>query len=184
MPQYKLDAKRSRFTVQAFAGGMLSAFGHNPIFKIAEFTGEAGFSADAPEASSIRIVIMTDSLSLADNMSEKDRKDIESSMRTQVIETSRYPEVVFQSVGVTATKIANGWYRVIIDGELSLHGVTNKERVDTQMRVLPEGFRTSGEFMLKQSNYRIKPFSAAMGAVKVKDELKFTFDIFGAAEGG
>ena len=37
--------------------------------------------------------------------------------------------------------------------------------------------RASGDFILKQSDYRIKPISVAGGALKLKDELKFAFDI-------
>ena len=37
--------------------------------------------------------------------------------------------------------------------------------------------RASGEFSLLQSNYGIPPVSVAGGALKLKDELKFAFDI-------
>jgi hypothetical protein len=34
-----------------------------------------------------------------------------------------------------------------------------------------------GSFPLRQSEYSIKPVSAGGGTIKVKDELRFTFDI-------
>ena len=37
--------------------------------------------------------------------------------------------------------------------------------------------RANGEFTLRQTDYRIKLASVAGGALKLKDELKFTFDI-------
>jgi hypothetical protein len=37
--------------------------------------------------------------------------------------------------------------------------------------------RAFGEFALRQSDYGIKPPSAVGGGLKVKDEVKFTFDI-------
>jgi hypothetical protein len=37
--------------------------------------------------------------------------------------------------------------------------------------------RASGEFTLSQSVYNIKPVSVAGGALKIKDELKFSFEI-------
>jgi hypothetical protein len=37
--------------------------------------------------------------------------------------------------------------------------------------------RAKGGFAIKQSNFSIKPVSVAGGTIKVKDELKFTFDI-------
>jgi hypothetical protein len=37
--------------------------------------------------------------------------------------------------------------------------------------------RAAGEFSVRQSDYEIRPVSAAGGTVKVKDDLKLTFDI-------
>ena len=37
--------------------------------------------------------------------------------------------------------------------------------------------RAQGQFAIRQSNYGIKPVSVAAGTIKVKDELKFSFDI-------
>jgi hypothetical protein len=37
--------------------------------------------------------------------------------------------------------------------------------------------RVSGEFTLRQSDYGIKPVSFAGGALRLKDELKFSFEL-------
>jgi len=73
--------------------------------------------------------------------------------------------------------ISEGQYRVKIIGKLTLHGVTNNCTIDAQMWVMPESLRAQGEFPLRQTDYRIKLVSAAGGTIKVKDELKFAFDI-------
>jgi hypothetical protein len=39
--------------------------------------------------------------------------------------------------------------------------------------------RVSGEFSLRQSDYGIKPVSFAGGALRLKDELKFKFELVG-----
>ena len=44
------------------------------------------------------------SLALADSVSAKDRDEIESRMRNEVLETTAYPEIVFQSTEITATQ--------------------------------------------------------------------------------
>jgi hypothetical protein len=44
--------------------------------------------------------------------------------------------------------------------------------------------RAKGEFSLKQTDYRIKPVKVAGGALKVKNELMFRFDIKGVADSG
>ncbi len=37
--KFAIDATASRFTVQAFATGLLSSFGHNPTIGIRDFDG-------------------------------------------------------------------------------------------------------------------------------------------------
>jgi hypothetical protein len=37
--------------------------------------------------------------------------------------------------------------------------------------------RASGDFILRQADYQIKLVSVAGGALKLKDELKFSFEI-------
>ena len=98
MSRYILDSAQSRFTVQAFAGGMLSGLGHSPTFAIREFTGELRFAPDAPAESSFRLSVKADSLSVTDSVSRTDRNEIESRMRQEVLETATYLEIVYQSL--------------------------------------------------------------------------------------
>jgi hypothetical protein len=37
--------------------------------------------------------------------------------------------------------------------------------------------RATGDFPLRQSDYEIRPVTAAGGTIKLKDELKLSFDI-------
>ena len=46
--KYRLDAAASTFKVQAFAEGLLSAFGHDPVIGVKEFQGEASFVVTSP----------------------------------------------------------------------------------------------------------------------------------------
>lgn len=174
---YAINAMVSRFTVQAFASGFLSAFGHNPKFAIRDLKGAINFDPEQIEKSTMHLVIRTDSLSLMDNVSEKDRREIESEMREKVLEISKYPEIAFEVGGATVNKADNGQAHVILNGQLSLHGVTRQQKVPATLVVTGVMLRAFGEFSLRQTDYGIKPVSAIGGGLKVKDEVKFTFDI-------
>jgi polyisoprenoid-binding protein YceI len=179
MVRYTLDAAQSRFTVQAFASGLLSGFGHSPTFAIREFTGELRFAPDAPGEASFSLTVKADSLKLPDAVSPEDRDEIENRMRQEVLETASYPEIVFQSTQITTAKIADGWYRLQLAAELRLHGVKKPHAVDAQLRLSEDQARLSGQCTLLLSAYRIRPVSALGGMIKLKDELKFDFDIVG-----
>ena len=185
--RYKLDAGQSKFTVQAFASGLLAGFGHNPTIGIRDFTGEAQGTSDtlAPSFTdaSVRLVIKASSLAVLDEIKEKDRQEIEHAMRCDVLETAAYPEIIFQSTNITATRVAEGRYKARIIGDASLHGVTRAGLwIQAQVTVNGDDLRAQGDFTLKQTDYKIKPFSFAGGALKLKDELKFSFDLVGRRE--
>jgi polyisoprenoid-binding protein YceI len=174
---YIIDPGISRFTVRAFASGMFSAFGHNPTLAIRDFEGEATFSPDAIEDSRLVLRIKAASLSVTDKISDKDRRELESAMNQDVLETSRYPEMVFESSNVSASKAGDGQFLVNMLGTLTLHGVSNSQPVAAQISITGDMLRAHGDFTVLQSAYGIKPISVAGGALKVKDELKCTFDI-------
>ena len=174
---YVVDAKASRFTVQAFATGILSAMGHNPRIGIRTFTGEVEFNAEAPQAAAFRLTMKANSLGVLDDISDKDRREIEKMMNEQVLESSKYPDIVYEAPYVTIARIDGSLYSATLAGTLSFHGTTRNEPIIARIAVFDEMFRASGEFSLNQSDYGIKPISVAGGSLKVKDELKFSFEM-------
>jgi len=175
--RYRIDAGESHFTVRAFAGGFLSAFAHDHNIAIRDFSGEADFTYGTVQPASLRITIKAGSLAVTDKVSASDRQKIEGTMRDEVLEITKYPEIVFKSTGVTATKTGDGQYQAKISGELNLHGVTRPLTINAQLEFGDKTLRARGAFAVKQSSFDIKPVSVAVGTIKVKDELKFSFDI-------
>jgi polyisoprenoid-binding protein YceI len=181
---YRLAPEQSTFTVQAFAEGLFSAFGHDPVLAIQDFTGEAQFVPGSLESASLKIAIKADSIVLSNEVKEKDRLEIEQTMREQVLEIAKYPEIVFVSSSISVTRLAEGRYRARVIGDLTFHGVTQKNLwITSEVTVNGESLRAKGEFSLKQTDFGIKPFSAVGGTIKLKNELKFSFDIVAAKEG-
>ena len=175
--RYRIDAGESQFTVRAFAGGFLSAFAHDHNIAIRDFTGEADFTYGTVQPASLRMTIKAGSLAVTDKVSASDRQKIEGTMRDEVLEITKYPEIVFKSTGVTASKTGDGQYQAKISGELDLHGVTRPLTINAQLEFGDKTLRARGAFAVKQSSFDIKPVSVAGGTIKVKDELKFSFDI-------
>jgi len=174
---YTIDPGMSRFTVRAFASGVFSAFGHNPTIAIRDFSGEADFDPATLENAALRVKINAGSLAVTNDISDKDRREIEQTMSQEVLETTRYPEIVFESSNVSASRAGDGQYFINLVGNLSLHGVTNSQPVSAQVTVNGKMLRAHGEFSLRQTAYGIKLVSVAGGALKLKDDLKFTFEI-------
>ena len=175
--RYAIDSRVSRFTVRAFASGVLSAFGHNPTIAIRNYSGEVQLSAGQPETASLRITIKASGLSVVDDISDKDRREIERQMQEEVLESASYPEIVYECSTVSANKTGDGQYAAVLKGDLTLHGVTRSQAVPAKVSVNGDMLRTFGDFSLHQTEYNIKLVSALGGALKVKDELKLSFDM-------
>jgi polyisoprenoid-binding protein YceI len=177
LAHFVLDARASRFTVQAFATGLLSAMGHNPTIGIRKFTGEVDFSSKTLVGSGFRLSIEAASLSVQDDISDKDRREIEKMMNEHVLDVAKFPEILYEAAAASVTRVEDSLYSAALDGKLSFHGVTRSQPVTARIAVFGEMFRASGNFTLRQSDYQIEPISVAGGAMKLKDELKFAFEM-------
>ena len=178
---YRVDPRPSRFTVQVTAAGLLSSFGHNPVIAIRDFTAEAQFQPEKPETASLHLVAQAGSLEVMSEVSDKDRREIESKMHGDVLQSDGYPEIVFDSTSVKANSASPGQYWLEISGKLTLHGITREQDIRARLTANAERLRASGEFSLRQTDYGIELVSAVGGALKVKDELKCSFDMVASA---
>jgi polyisoprenoid-binding protein YceI len=175
--RYRIDASQSDFMVHAFVGGLLSSFGHNHNIAIKDISGETQFTDGTVTPASLSMRIRADSLTVTDKVSDSDRQTIEKTMRDEVLETGKYADITFKSTKIEATKTPDGLYQARIWGDLTLHGVTHNIVINSQLTFDGKSLRARGEFSLKMTEYSIKPPSVAGGTIKVKDTLKFNFNI-------
>ena len=121
---YRIEPGISKFTARAFAGGMLSAFGHSPTFAVRRFGGEATF--DGEGEGSLELSIESGSLDLLDDVAERDRREILRTMHDEVLETARFPQISYRcpASGLSARSTGPGRFDVTLSGSLTLRGVT------------------------------------------------------------
>jgi polyisoprenoid-binding protein YceI len=175
--RFVIDTRPSRFTVRAFATGILSAMGHNPTIGIHDFSGEMIFAPEQLKASAFKLSIKSSSLSVQDDISDKDRREMERLMNEQVLETDKFPQICFEASSILVTKMGDALFSAKLDGTLTLHGVARSESITARVVWMGDLLRASGEFSLSQADYGIKPVSVAGGALKLKDEIKFSFEM-------
>jgi polyisoprenoid-binding protein YceI len=178
--RYRIDANRSEFTVQAFAEGMLSFMGHNPTFAVRRYGGEVRFASDNESVDSMLLVVEAETLRLLDRVKEKDGAEIENAMLDDVLETHQFPEIVFVSTDIRMRQTGQMRYLAEITGDLSLHGTKQRNLIEVEAEFNNVNLRARGEFWLRQSDYNIRQYKALGGSLKVKDEVKISFDIVAA----
>lgn len=173
--RYEVDQRTSQFTVQAFASGLIAAVAHSPKIAIRDWTGVIQVNTDTLATSTLKVRVNPASLEVLDELAENDRREIHRVMNEQVLETARYPEVIYESREVKAEQLKADLHRVHVYGKLSLHGVTNEHAFVAQVALGTDSARAYGEFVIRQSDYNIAIASIAGGTLKLQDELKFSF---------
>jgi polyisoprenoid-binding protein YceI len=182
LAKFAIDPDASRFTVQAFATGLLSSFGHNPTVGIRDFDGEIECEPDTFANAHLRLTLRTKVMDVLDEMKRDDREKLEQEMYGKVLEIDRFPTATFESKEITIQKLAEDLLMAHVKGELQFHGTSHDHSFDARVTRMGTMLRASGQFPLKQSDYSIKPFSFAGGALKLKDELKFNFELVARKE--
>ena len=173
--QYAIDAKASQFTVQAFAGGLISAVAHSPKIAIRDWTGDVSFVPDSLENATLKVVVKAAHMEVLDELRENDRRELHRVMNEEVLETRFYPEITYESTHISASRLRESTYTVNSNGPLMLHGITHDHPVQAQVAFGVDSFRAHGQFTLLQSEYGIKIVSIAGGTMSLRDQLKFTF---------
>jgi len=178
--RFRIDSSQSKFIAHALRGGLLWFKGHEHLVAARDFTGEAQFSPDKITSASLWLTVKTDSMvETSDVFTEPQKQIINKELREIVLEPAKYPEIVFRSTEVTGKPLGNGQYDLKIRGDLTLHGVTRHIVIPAKVTLAGNNLRAVGEFSIDRSDFKVKATSAFHGMVRVRDKVKFTFDIFG-----
>jgi polyisoprenoid-binding protein YceI len=180
-----VDPKRSHIVAITGKGGLLRFLGHQHAIQATEWSADVAFDAEDPARSALRLRVQVRSLRIdteraialagltsrpsADTVQELQEK----MLGPRFLDAAQFPEIVFESQAVESA--GEGMLRV--RGSLTLHGQTRP--VTTVVRIArPDAasYRFSGEVMIKQTDYAVKPESIA-GVVDVADAVVIRFDV-------
>ncbi|HEY3042098.1 MAG TPA: YceI family protein [Pyrinomonadaceae bacterium] len=178
--RFRLDPSQSKFIAHALRGGLFWFKGHGHLVAAREFSGEAQINRDTITSASLQLTVKTDSMvETSDVFTEPQKQIINKELREIVLEPAKYPEIVFKSTGVTGKSLGNSQYDLKIRGDLTLHGVTRRIEVPVKVTLTGNDLRAVGEFSIDRSDFNVKATSAFHGLVRVRNKVKFTFDIVG-----
>ncbi|HEU4434902.1 MAG TPA: YceI family protein [Pyrinomonadaceae bacterium] len=177
---YVLDSSQSKFVARAFAGGLLWFKGKDHFVAVREFTGEAQLTPGSITPASLEITAKAASMvETRDVFTEPQKQIINKELREIVLEPDKYPDIVFKSTSVTGKSTGADRYELNIDGNLTLHGVTRRITIPTEVTVSGNDMRARGKFSIDRDDFGIKATSAFHGMVRVRNKIEFTFDIVG-----
>src|SRR5579863_298739 len=130
------------------------------------------FAADAPEARRY--------VGLEEDTDEKTQHDVTATMQgPDVLDVDRYSTAVFTVESmrrIEAKESKKEQYR--LDGQFQLHGATRRLQFVAEGTSEKGYLHLKGSFPLRQTEYKIRPFRKALGAVGVADVLTVYGDLW------
>ena len=173
---YRLDASQSKFIAHAFAGGLFWFKGHDHLVAVREFTGAAKLDPDSLANSSLELDARTASMEETSSVfTDAQKKIINKELHDIVLLPDQYPDIVFRSTRVTGNTIDD----LKIAGDLTLNGVTRPITIPTRVTVTGNDLRAQGEFSIDRNDFKVKSTSDFHRLVRVRNKVKFEFNIVG-----
>lgn len=164
-----LTATDGELLVYTDVTGRAARMGHR--LTIAMTTWQASVTWDGAEPSAVELVVDVDSLTVLRGEGgvtplSGPEKSVVRSNALGCLNVRRFPHIRFTADDVAAT--AGGY---TLSGTLEIHGQRRSQVVD----VAATDGQLSGEAILRQSAFGIKPYSMMMGSLKVVDEVTVGF---------
>lgn len=178
---YTISSSESNFRIIAGKAGLLKGLGHDHEIGVKTYSGQVIVMDGGKGGGNVSLDIDAKSLVVLDKkVSDSDRKKITGALHNDVLESSKHQQIILKSASVSNVKQTGGnSFTFTMNGDLTLHGVTKRLAIPINLTVSSQQIRATGQYTIKQTDFGIKPFSAALGTIKVKNDVVVHFDIVG-----
>jgi polyisoprenoid-binding protein YceI len=182
---YEVSPQNSQLAIYVYRGGKFSKLGHNHVMTSQNLAGRvwvnpdfarSGFELSFPVAQ--LVVDDAEARRAAGSdfppdipQSDKDgtRKNM---LKPEVLDVEHYPQVKLRSAHVGGTLEAPQ-----VTASITIKDASRDVEVPVKLAVEGAKLTASGEFDIQQSQFGMKPFSVALGALEVQDRLHLKFRI-------
>ncbi|HTE43313.1 MAG TPA: YceI family protein [Steroidobacteraceae bacterium] len=182
---YKIDGAASDVHILVYKGGAMARLGHNHVLSSKEVHGALYLQSNLSN-SMFELTLPVASLQVDDPAARaregedfaaevpQDARDgtRRNLIRPDVLDLEHYPTISLRSMSVSGTRAAP-----TLTVRVSLKGTARDVIVPTKMVEAGKQLTVTGEFKIKQTEFGMTPFSVALGALQVLDELRVKFSI-------
>jgi hypothetical protein len=98
----------------------------------------------------------------------------------EILDVQRFPEASLDKATLkkTGKQSAKGLDEYQLEGDFTLHGVSRHVVIPCENEVKDGWHHLRGRFSIRQTDFGIKPYTKAFGAVGIKDELVIMGDLW------
>ena len=169
---FAIGPENSSLTVHTGRSGVGAKAGHDLIIEVTRWRGTLRLEDRAISASSVEVVVDAASLEVRDGLGGAvpllpiNKADIARTIR-RLLQVKKYPEMRFSSTSVSATDDS-----YLVRGDLRIGARTRTVELTVtadKSAESPSGVVTT---TLRHSDFGIKPYSAMLGVLRVRDEVE------------
>lgn len=182
---YEVNSQASTVQILVFRGGALSRLGHNHVISVKGLRGRVWTHASIGK-SGFDFAFPVDQLVVDDpdarreagsdfppEVSQSDREGTRRNMlRAEVLNADEFPEVSIKSISVSGPS-----NKPDVVARITIRGVSHDVALKPAISIGNGRLSATGEFDVLQSDFGIKPFTAALGALSVQDRLHVKFNV-------
>ncbi|MHB1533325.1 MAG: YceI family protein [Acidimicrobiales bacterium] len=180
---FEIGPAQGTLSIRTSRAGMASKIGHDLRIEVTQWEATVTTVADEPAKTSVRVVADSRSLKVKEGtggakaLSDSDRREIEKTTHEKMLKTDKHSEIIFESTAVSGFSGPGSPSAATVEGQLTILGTSKPVRLDVRVDPSGGGYRVTGGGTIRQTDWGIKPYSAFMGALKVKDEVEIEFDV-------
>ena len=183
--EYRVVAEESLLQILVYRGGAMARLGHNHVIASHQLTGSV-YVTDDPLATRFDISIPVNELTVDEPaLREAAGPDFPPAVpqsardgtRVNLLSPALLDGANYPTIRLRATDIRAAGEAYDAGVEVTFKGETRTLRVPVGVRRAPGAVIASGEFPLTQSELGLKPYSAALGALLVLDEMHIRFEV-------
>lgn len=182
---YEVSAAKSEVHILVYRGGALSRLGHDHVVTSRALSGRVWLHPDFP-SSGFELSFPVNELIVDDPQSRHavggdfppdippaDKEGTHRNMlRPEVLDAQRYPHVSLRS-----TEVTGSFQFPRLTARVTIKDASRDIEIPATLALEGTQLTASGEFDVVQTQFGIKPFSIALGALEVQDRLHVRFSI-------
>ena len=172
--RHQLGPDQGRILLRTFRDGLAAQAGHDLTIEATRWSGVLGVNENfSPADLDVRIdmgaLVVRDGTGGVKPLSDRDRREI-AATAGKVLASDRHPEAVFAASAFEPVAEGGGE----ISGTLTIRGQGRPVRVQVSQT---SADRYHAEAKVIQSEYGIKPYTAFLGALRVRDAVDVAVDL-------
>jgi polyisoprenoid-binding protein YceI len=186
---FTLDPKTSTVRIYAFRAGKMARLGHNHVLAAPQFDGYFHLPEAGTSSARFDLEFRLDQLEIDNPLYRATLgKAFASVLTPEAIEGTRQHMLgesnmqadLFPYVRIHSLQITGEAPKFAAKIQVEMHGQTREIWVPLNVEGLPDALSVSGAFVLRQTDFGVKPYSVMGGMLAVQDEVVIEFQLRGA----